>query len=362
MFSMSNRFEMTTCKTVLVTGGAGYIGSHTIIELLNNNHTVIALDNFSNSNNETRNEKPECIKRVEQITGKLLTFYPVDVCDKMSLIDIFHKHKIDCVIHLAGFKYVGESVKTPLPYYVNNISSSLVLFEVMQDCNVKNLIFSSSSNVYGNPEFLPVTEDHPTGQKCTNPYAKSKYFIEEMLQDLCNSNPEWRVISLRYFTASGAHKSGMIGENPLSVHLNLIPRIAQVAAGQKSQINVFGYDYDTKDGTCVRDYTHINDIAVGHIKALDKINQKDFRGWLAYNLGSGKGYTVLEVIKTFEKVSKKAVKYELYERRKGDIKEMYADSTKAKTELGWNVEEDIDGICRDVWNWQLNNPNGFKKC
>ncbi|KAK4885628.1 hypothetical protein RN001_001899 [Aquatica leii] len=264
---------------------------------------------------KSTNEKPESIKRVEKVTGRLVIFYEVDICNKSELHKIFKLHKIDCVIHLAAFKYVGESVKTPLAYYVNNISTSLVLLEVMQECRVKKLIFSSSSNVYGNPKFLPVTEDHCTGQNCTNPYGRSKYFVEEILKDVCTSDPDWRVILLRYFAPSGAHRSGLIGEDPLSEHLNLIPCIAQVAAGQRTKIKIFGQDYNTRDGTCIRDYTHVTDIADGHVKALKKISEDLFKGWTAYNLAAGKGYTVLEIIKIFEKVAKRNIKYELFDRR-----------------------------------------------
>lgn len=352
---------MITDKTILVTGGAGYVGLHTIIKLLDNSYIVVALDNFSNSYSKTTNEKPESIKRVEKVTGRLVIFYEVDICNKSELHKIFKLHKIDCVIHLAAFKYVGESVKTPLAYYVNNISTSLVLLEVMQECRVKKLIFSSSSNVYGNPKFLPVTEDHCTGQNCTNPYGRSKYFVEEILKDVCTSDPDWRVILLRYFAPSGAHRTGLIGEDPLSEHLNLIPCIAQVAAGQRTKIKIFGQDYNTRDGTCVRDYTHVTDIADGHVKALKKISEDLFKGWTAYNLAAGKGYTVLEIIKIFEKVAKRNIKYELFDRRTGDLEMIYADTTKAKNELNWHATESVDSICRDVWNWQLANPHGFRK-
>ncbi|KAF5305372.1 hypothetical protein FQA39_LY09201 [Lamprigera yunnana] len=358
---VSNRsLAMVLKGTILVTGGAGYIASHTIIELLINNYDVIALDNLFNSYSVNKETKPECLQRVEKITGKLVIFYQVDLCDKHELTNIFECHKIDCVIHLASLKYVGESVKAPLTYYLSNIATTIILLQVMQETNVNKIIFSSSSNVYGNPEFVPVSEEHQTGKNCKNPYGKSKYFIEEMLKDVCASNSEWRVISLRYFSPSGAHKSGLIGEDPLSNHLNLIPCISQVAVGKRSHISVYGHDYNTKDGTCVRDYTHITDVAIGHLKTLEKINAVSYKGWTAYNLAAERGYTVLEVIKAFERVSKRKIKYELFERRNGDIEKIYGDATKAKNELNWSSKKDIDIICRDVWNWQLTNPNGFR--
>lgn len=352
---------MPNKNTILVTGGAGYVGSHTIIELLNNNYEVISLDNLVNCYAESALQKPESIKRVEKITGKTITFYNVDIMNKEALTKIFKLHKIDCVIHFAALKAVGESVQIPLIYYQNNIAGSSTLFQVMSDHNVKRLVFSSSATVYGIPQFLPITEEHPTGQGCTNPYGKTKYFVEEILKDVCTSDPEWRVILLRYFNPVGAHESGLIGEDPSGIPNNLMPYISQVAIGRREKVNVFGSDYNTSDGTGVRDYIHIKDLAVGHVQSLLKINEASFKGWDVYNLGTGRGYSVLEVINAFSKASNKKISYEIVPRREGDIDASYADATKAKKELNWTATMDINDMCRDTWKWQSTNPNGFMK-
>ncbi|KAF5280069.1 hypothetical protein FQR65_LT15106 [Abscondita terminalis] len=351
---------MSETGNILVTGGAGYVGSHTIVELLNNGFQVIAIDNLVNAYALNENHKPESLKRVEVITGKNVPFYNIDITNRKALSNIFQMHKIECVIHFAALKAVGESVQMPLIYYQNNIAGSSILFQVMQDFNVKKVVFSSSATVYGTPQFLPITEEHPTGQGCTNPYGRTKYFVEEILKDVCISDPEWRVILLRYFNPVGAHESGLIGEDPSGIPNNLMPYIAQVAVNRRDKVNVFGSDYKTPDGTGVRDYIHITDLAVGHVKALSKINEPNFKGWEAYNLGTGRGYSVLEMIKAFEKASQKEIKYEISGRREGDIAASYADSSKAKKELNWTATRDIDDMCLDTWKWQSANPNGYQ--
>ncbi|RZC32658.1 UDP-glucose 4-epimerase [Asbolus verrucosus] len=346
--------------TVLVTGGAGYVGSHTVVELLNSNYSVIAIDNLVNCYAHKK-EKPESLKRVEQLTGQTIVFYDVDIRNRQALDKIFKSHKIDSVIHFAALKAVGESVKTPLTYYQNNIAGSSTLFEVMQANGVKNVVFSSSATVYGTPQFLPMTEDHPTGQNCTNPYGKTKYFVEEILKDVCIADPDWKVISLRYFNPVGAHESGHIGEDPSGVPNNLMPYISQVAIGRREKLYVFGDDYPTKDGTGVRDYIHITDLAIGHLKALQKMSEPDFKGWKTYNLGTGQGYSVLELIEAFSKASGKKINYAIVHRREGDVATSYADPSLARKELHWQATKGIDEMCRDTWKWQKQNPNGFKK-
>ncbi|XP_050299281.1 UDP-glucose 4-epimerase isoform X1 [Anthonomus grandis grandis] len=350
--------KMKGNNTILVTGGAGYVGSHTVVELLKNNYTVIAIDNLVNCYARDH-EKPEALLRVEKITGEKVSFYDVDIRDKEALDKVFKMHKIDSVIHFAALKAVGESVKIPLKYYQNNIAGSATLFEVMANNGVKSLVFSSSATVYGNPRFLPITEEHPTGQGCTNPYGKTKYFVEEILKDLSFSDPEWKVILLRYFNPVGAHESGLIGEDPSGIPNNLMPYISQVAVGRREKLQVFGNDYPTHDGTGVRDYIHITDLAVGHLKALERMLQPSFSSWKAYNLGTGRGYSVLDVVKAFEKASGKQVKYEIVGRRAGDVAECYADATLAKRELNWTAARDIYAMCKDTWNWQQKNPKGF---
>ncbi|CAG9813662.1 unnamed protein product [Phaedon cochleariae] len=350
--------KMKGNSTILVTGGAGYVGSHTVVELLNNNYTVIAVDNLVNCYS-SGNEKPEALKRVEKITGETVTFYDIDIRDKEALDKVFKTHKIDAVIHFAALKSVGESVQIPLTYYQNNIGGSSTLFEVMANNGVKKLVFSSSATVYGDPQFLPITELHPTGQGCTNPYGKTKYFVEEILKDLCTSDQEWKVVLLRYFNPVGAHESGLIGEDPSGIPNNLMPYIAQVAVGRREKLQVFGADYPTVDGTGVRDYIHITDLAIGHLKALERMFSPCFKSWKAYNLGTGRGYSVLEMVKAFAKASGKPINHEIVGRRGGDIAECYADATLAKIDLDWVATRDIEAMCRDTWNWQKKNPKGF---
>lgn len=344
---------------VLVTGGAGYIGSHTIVELLKNNYSVVAIDNLANAYKDEEDSKPESLKRVETITGRTIPYYNVDIKDRNALERLFKLHKFDGVIHFAALKGVGESVQVPLKYYQNNICGSTTLFEVMLDFGVKKMVFSSSATVYGTPAFLPLTENHPTGQGCTNPYGKTKYFVEEILRDLCTSDKEWKVMVLRYFNPVGAHESGLIGEDPTGVPNNLMPYISQVAVGRRESLKVYGSDYDTPDGTGIRDYIHITDLALGHVHAMTKLHQAEFQGWKAYNLGTGRGYSVFDMIKAFKKASGREVKYEVVERRDGDVAVSYADPTVAEKELNWHALKDIDDMCRDTWNWQINNPNGF---
>ncbi|XP_017781646.1 PREDICTED: UDP-glucose 4-epimerase isoform X2 [Nicrophorus vespilloides] len=344
---------------MLVTGGAGYVGSHTIIQLLNNNYSVVAIDNLINCYAE-KNKKPESLRRVEEITNKKVIFYNVDIKDRAALEKVFKAHKFDCVIHFAALKAVGESVQIPLTYYQNNIAGSSTLFEVMRDNNVKNIVFSSSATVYGIPQFLPLTEEHPTGQGCTNPYGKTKYFVEEILKDVCTSDPEWKVILLRYFNPVGAHESGMIGEDPSGIPNNLMPYISQVAVGRREKLLIYGDDYDTPDGTGVRDYIHITDLAIGHVNALNKINESGFKGCRAYNLGTGKGYSVMDMVQAFSKVSGKDIKYEVVGRREGDVASSYADAQLARDELNWVATKGILDMCRDTWKWQVKNPKGFQ--
>jgi UDP-glucose 4-epimerase len=335
-------------SSILVTGGAGYIGSHTCIELIQAGYEVIILDNFSNS-------KLEVLKRIEAITGKEITFYETDLLDRLALDRVFKENSIDAVIHFAGLKAVGESVEKPLYYYQNNISGTLILAETMKDHNVKKMVFSSSATVYGMAKEVPIKEEFPLS--ATNPYGRSKLMIEEILQDLFVSDPEWSVALLRYFNPIGAHKSGAIGEDPSGIPNNLMPYITQVAVGKLDQLNVFGNDYPTVDGTGVRDYIHVVDLAKGHIKALDKIVNST--GVEAYNLGTGKGYSVLQMVEAFEKASGKKVPYHIIERRPGDIAECYADPSKAENELGWKAEKDLQEMCEDSWRWQSENPQGY---
>jgi len=335
---------------VLVTGGAGYIGSHTSLELLNGGHDVVILDNLSNSS-------AEAVSRIEALSGKKTAFYQADVRDKETLRKIFQAHKIDWVIHFAGLKAVGESCAKPIDYYDNNLYGTLCLLEVMKEAGVKKLIFSSSATVYGTPETLPLTENSKTGGT-TNPYGTSKYFQEIMLEDVYKSDPTWTVVLLRYFNPVGAHESGMIGEDPKGIPNNLTPFIAKVAIGELPEIGVFGNDYPTKDGTGVRDYIHVVDLAKGHVAAMDNVKKS---GVYVYNLGTGNGYSVLEVIAAFEKACGKKLPYSFKPRRAGDIAECYADASKAKRELGWEAKLGIDEMCASLWNWQSKNPNGYKK-
>lgn len=333
---------------ILVTGGAGYIGSHTCVELLNENHDVIVLDNLSNSSEESLN-------RVKKITGKTLSFYKADLLNKEQIKVIFSDHKIDAVIHFAGLKAVGESVSIPLRYFHNNITGTLNLLAVMNEKNVKKIVFSSSATVYGNPAFLPITEDFPLS--ATNPYGRTKLMIEEILQDLYRSDKDWSIALLRYFNPVGAHQSGEIGEDPCGLPNNLMPYISQVAVGFLPWLSVFGNDYNTPDGTGVRDYIHVVDLALGHIKTLPKLFTHS--GLLIYNLGTGVGYSVIEMIKGFEAASHKKIAYKIVDRRPGDIDACWADPSKAKQELGWEAKKSLADMCKDTWNWQKKNPNGF---
>ena len=335
--------------SILVTGGAGYIGSHTVIELVNAGYDVVVVDNLCNSSKES-------MKRVEEITGKAVKFYEVDILDKEGLTKVFENEIIDSVIHFAGLKAVGESVAKPWLYYNNNITGTLVLLEVMNAFNVKNIVFSSSATVYGSPAEIPITENCPKGE-ITNPYGQTKSMIEQILTDIYKADTEWNIILLRYFNPIGAHKSGRIGENPNGIPNNLMPYITQVAVGRLKCLGVFGNDYPTPDGTGVRDYIHVVDLALGHVKAIEKISTNP--GLKVYNLGTGKGYSVLDIVKNFEKASGVKIPYEIKPRRAGDIAECYADASKAKEELGWEAQYGILEMCEDSWRWQSNNPNGF---
>lgn len=334
---------------ILVTGGAGYIGSHTCVELLNENYDVIVLDNLSNSNEESLN-------RVRRITGKDLAFYKADLLDNEQVRQVFKEHKIDAVIHFAGLKAVGESVEKPLAYYQNNIAGTLHLLDVMREFNVKNLVFSSSATVYGDPASLPIREDFPLS--VTNPYGRTKLMIEEILKDLYQSDNTWNIALLRYFNPVGAHESGLIGEDPFDIPNNLMPYISQVAVGTLDQLSVFGDDYDTPDGTGVRDYIHVVDLALGHIKTLPKLFTDP--GVVIYNLGTGQGYSVLEMVRAFEAASGKSVAYQITGRRPGDIAACWADPSVAKDEIGWEATRNLDDMCRDTWKWQMENPKGFR--
>lgn len=336
--------------TILVTGGAGYIGSHTCVQLLDAGYDVVVVDNLCNSCKES-------LKRVEEITGKKLTFYEVDLLDEPALNRVFDNENVDAVIHFAGLKAVGESVYKPLEYYHNNITGTLILCDVMRRHGVKNIVFSSSATVYGDPAFVPITEECPKGE-ITNPYGRTKGMLEQVLTDLHTSDPEWNVMLLRYFNPIGAHKSGRIGEDPKGIPNNLFPYITQVAVGKLVCLGVFGNDYNTPDGTCIRDYIHVVDLAVGHVKALKKIEEK--AGVCIYNLGTGKGYSVLDVVKAYEKACGREIKYEIKPRRPGDIATCYADASKAREELGWEAERGIEEMCADSWRWQSANPDGYR--
>lgn len=337
---------------ILVTGGAGYIGSHTCVELLNSGYDVVVVDNLVNSVEAS-------IKRVEQICGKNITLYSYDCCDKEKMREIFSKENIDAVIHFAGLKAVGESVHKPIEYYYNNITSTLVLCDVMREFNCKNIVFSSSATVYGDAKQIPITEECPKGTP-TNPYGHTKSMIEQMFLDIFKSDKEWNIVLLRYFNPIGAHESGMIGEDPKGIPNNLFPYITQVAVGKLEELSIFGKDYNTVDGTCVRDYIHVVDLAAGHVKALDKI----FKGLDdvgIYNLGTGVGTSVYEIVKAFEETIGIKLKYSFKGRRDGDVAISYADPSKANRELSWIAQRDIRCMCRDAWNWQKNNPEGYNK-
>jgi len=333
---------------ILVTGGAGYIGSHTLIELITAGLSVVVYDNLSNSSQEA-------LKRVERITGQKIPFVQADICDAASLNACFHQYDIDAVVHFAGLKAVGESVAEPLRYYQNNIAGTACLCQAMREAGVKRLVFSSSATVYGDPEVLPIREDAPTG--ATNPYGRTKLFIEEMLEDLQRSDPEWRIAILRYFNPVGAHHSGLIGEDPQGIPNNLFPFITQVAVGQREFLSVFGGDYPTHDGTGVRDYIHVVDLAKGHLCALNRLTRKE--GCLKVNLGTGQGYSVLDMVEAFSRVAGREISYRIVARRPGDIASCYADPQLAADELGWSATKNLNDMCQDGWNWQKDNPMGY---
>jgi len=335
---------------ILVTGGAGYIGSHTVVELQNAGYEVVVCDNLCNSSKKS-------LERVEEITGKPVKFYLADILDREAMENIFKNEKIDSVIHFAGLKAVGESVAKPWEYYNNNITGTLVLVDVMKKYGCKNIIFSSSATVYGNPAFVPITEECPKGT-CTNPYGWTKSMLEQILTDIQKADNEWNIVLLRYFNPIGAHKSGLIGENPNGTPNNLMPYVTQVAVGKRPYLGVFGNDYDTHDGTGVRDYIHVVDLAVGHVKAVAKIAENC--GLKLYNLGTGNGYSVLDIVKNFEAATGVKVPYQIQPRRPGDIATCYASADLALAELGWKAENGIREMCEDSWRWQKNNPNGFE--
>ncbi|PEI67175.1 UDP-glucose 4-epimerase GalE [Bacillus wiedmannii] len=334
---------------ILITGGAGYIGSHTCIELLNNNYKIIVVDNLSNSSIESLN-------RVKEITRKQFKFYNESVLNREKMNEIFLENNIEAVIHFAGFKAVGESTTIPLTYYYNNIISTIILCDVMQKHNVKKFIFSSSATVYGIPKTSPITEEFPLS--VTNPYGQTKLMIEQIMRDVAKADGEWSIALLRYFNPFGAHQSGRIGEDPNGIPNNLMPYVTQVAVGKLKELNIFGNDYPTKDGTGVRDYIHVVDLAKGHVKALEKVLETT--GIDAYNLGTGKGYSVLEMVNAFEKVSGKKIPYKIIGRRPGDVAICFADVSKAKRELGWEAEYGVEEMCLDSWRWQVNNKNGYQ--
>ena len=333
---------------VLVTGGAGYIGSHTVVELLNANYEVIIVDNYSNS-------KPEVLNRIKTITGKDFTFYEADLLDKEALEEIFEKETIDSVIHFAGYKAVGESVAKPVEYYHNNITGTLILLEVMKKYGVKNIVFSSSATVYGMNNPSPLTEDLPTS--ATNPYGYTKVMIEQILRDVNVSDEAWNIALLRYFNPIGAHESGLIGEDPSGIPNNLMPYITQVAVGKLPELSIFGSDYDTHDGTGVRDYIHVVDLALGHLKALESF--AEYKGVGTYNLGTGIGYSVLDLVRNFQIANDIVIPHKIVDRRPGDVATCYSDATKAKEILGWTAEKDLEDMCRDSWKWQSKNPKGY---
>ena len=340
---------MMSQSTILVTGGAGYIGSHTCVELLNAGYEIVVLDNLSNSSEEA-------LHRVRKITGKSLTFVHGDIRDHGLLDSLFVQHPIDAVIHFAGLKAVGESVDIPLDYYDNNVYGTLTLLETMKTAGVKTIVFSSSATVYGDPASLPIREDFPTS--ATNPYGRSKLMVEEIMQDLAKSDDQWRIALLRYFNPAGAHPSGLIGEDPNDIPNNLMPYISQVAIGKLEQLSVFGDDYPTKDGTGVRDYIHVVDLSIGHVRAIEKL--RTTTGAHAWNLGVGNGYSVLDMVAAFEKASERSVPYRIAPRRSGDIAACYANPDKAFSELGWKAEKGLEDMVSDGWRWQSQNPDGYQ--
>lgn len=335
-------------EKILVTGGAGYIGSHTCVELAKSGYEIIIIDNLSNS-------KLEAVKRVEKIVNKKINFYQADLRDYEEVKSIIEKEKCNVVIHFAGLKAVGESVEKPLEYYHNNVYGTISLLKAMQECNLKNIIFSSSATVYGNPQYVPIKEDHPLA--AVNPYGSTKLTIENILKELYVSDPEWNIVILRYFNPVGAHETGLIGEDPLGIPNNLMPYISQVAVGRLPYLKIFGNDYPTHDGTGIRDYIHVMDLATGHVAAYEYL--KNNKGCFIFNLGTGKGYSVLEVVKMFEKVSGVKIPFKFVERRPGDVAIIYADPSKANKELGWRAVRNLEDMCRDTWRWQSQNPNGY---
>jgi UDP-glucose 4-epimerase len=334
---------------ILVTGGTGYIGSHTLVELYAAGHETVVVDNLSNSN-------PVALERVEALVGKKIPFYQLDIRDRESLNRMMEQNHFDACIHFAGLKAVGESVEKPWEYYENNIGGTLTLLDVMRRHGCKNIIFSSSATVYGDPAMIPITEACPKGN-CTNPYGKTKSMLEEIMMDMQKADKEWNIVLLRYFNPIGAHPSGTIGENPNGIPNNLMPYVTQVAVGKRPELGVFGNDYDTPDGTGVRDYIHVVDLAKGHVAALQAIERKC--GCAIYNLGTGQGYSVLQLVKTFEKVNNIKIPYSIKPRRAGDIAICYYNPAKAEKELGWKAERGLEDMCRDSWNWQRNNPEGY---
>ena len=336
-------------RSILVTGGAGYIGSHTCLELLEQGDDVVVVDNLANSSRQS-------LRRVEELTGKSVTFHEANILDAQALDEIFAASNIESVIHFAGLKAVGESNQIPHHYYETNVAGTLSLMKVMKKHGVRNLVFSSSAPVYGEPASVPINESFPLS--ATNPYGRSKLIVEDILRDIAKAEPEWNIAILRYFNPIGAHKSGRIGEDPKGIPNNLVPYIAQVAVGKLQSLSVFGDDYDTVDGTGVRDYIHVVDLAVGHLKALDRLRQNS--GLVTYNLGTGCGYSVLQTLKAFENASGKTVPYEIKPRRQGDVQACYASPDLAAQELGWKAERGIDDMCQDVWRWQSSNPNGYE--
>ncbi|ORX48575.1 UDP-glucose 4-epimerase [Hesseltinella vesiculosa] len=339
-------------SAVLVTGGAGYIGSHTVIELLEQGQQVVIVDNLYNSSYEA-------VRRIEQITNKKVTFYKADILDKQALREIFGRHpEISSVIHFAGLKAVGESTKIPLDYYYTNITGTITLLQVMKEVNVKNIVFSSSATVYGDPPIIPIPETCPIGS--TNPYGRTKQFIESIIRDLCTAESDWNAALLRYFNPAGAHPSGILGENPLGVPNNLMPYLSQVAVGKREFLSIFGDDYPTKDGTAIRDYIHVVDLSKGHLAALKKLSEKP--GCVEYNLGTGHGSTVLEMVHAFNKAVGRDLPYKIVPRRPGDVTNLTANPTLANNELQWKAEYDLDQTCASLWNWQSKNPNGLEDC
>ncbi|XP_059908036.1 UDP-glucose 4-epimerase [Gadus macrocephalus] len=340
---------------VLVTGGGGYIGSHCVVELIEAGYSPVVIDNFSNSV-RGEGDVPESLRRIEKFLKTSIEFHELDLLDREGLEDVFKKHSFIAVMHFAGLKAVGESVQKPLLYYQVNLTASMNLLQVMQANGVHNLVFSSSATVYGDPQRLPIDEQHPVGG-CTNPYGKTKFFIEEMISDQCKANEDWNAVLLRYFNPIGAHISGLIGEDPQGIPNNLLPYVAQVAIGRREHLSVYGDDYDTPDGTGVRDYIHVVDLAKGHIAALKKL--QDNCGCKAYNLGTGTGYSVLQMVKAMEKASGKKIPFQVAPRRDGDVASCYADPRTAAEELGWKAEFDLERMCEDLWRWQSSNPTGF---